>query len=528
MHGGTRAKLAQRIVLAVAILVAIVVRVLFLDNKPFWRDESWVALVVADPNIAITGARAVPVGFAWLAHLTGWVVPGPLEVSYRIVPLLAGIAIVPLMARMATALGAVRWVAVTAAWTAVGLVPLVYYSRELKSYDLDMLLAMLVPMLAITVFDRAKPGRASRAPLLGLVALLIAAPWVSFGATFAIAALLAWGWVTHLLVRPRATFAEVRDLLICSVAYTASFGAAYVLAFSAQEANPTLLAFWEPYMLGSADLPLWTRITTGVWNYVAATTTYFFADQWKLIVPFTILGALTWPRPHRWLLLWMYLVSAAFCIAAALTDHYVIGHGRHLLFALPPVLLWTAQGLWVVADPLLGPRFRPFVTLAPAMVFALIFSVLSIQKRGEPYRTNRLEFFRYDVLQDVDDGIAGVESLAAPGDAVIISERTSYAFQLYRHGRLPQAIHCERDCHDWEVRAAEWLKGIHGRAWLLLADEEARSTTEFLETTAFVGKERLILRGVRVWELLPNESPVCEAPKLAAPRVERGPAAATR
>jgi len=482
----------RRIALAVAIVLAIVVRVLFLDAKPFWRDEAWVAMLVDEPSRAIADGRAVPFGFLWLVRMTRALVPAPPEVSYRIIPLLVGIAFVPLLSRAAKTFGARPWVGVLAAWFAAGLLPLIYYSRELKSYDIDLFVALACPMLAVAGFDGSAPKRGAR---IALMVLVIVAPWVSYACIFPIAALLAWGWLAWAL---RATPELRRDLFLCSAAFTASFAAAYFLTISSQVASPRLLSYWTPYLLGGGP-SLGSRIVKGVTEYFRASTMYFFSSQWKVLVPIAALGALTWPRAQRSFLLWMYFAAAALCIVAALTNHYLIAHGRHLLFALPPLLLWAGQGLWTLARPL-GPRFRP-AALAVVAAFALYSGYDSVRTRIVPYHTNRMEFFRRDVLQDVDQAIAALEPLVAPDDRVILSLRTAYAFQFYRHGRLPRAMYCERACPDWDRRARDWLAVVPGRAWLILADEEAKSMKDFFLLTTFTAEERIVLRGVSIWEL---------------------------
>jgi hypothetical protein len=156
--------------------------------------------------------------------------------------------------------------------------------------------------------------------------------------------------------------------------------------------------------------------------------------------------------------------------------------------------------LWTLSRPL-GTRFQPAAAVAVAAAFALYSGYDSVRTRIVPYHTNRTEFFRRDVLQDVDKAIAALEALIAPDDRVILSLRTAYAFQFYRHGRLPRAMYCERACPDWERRARDWLAVVPGRAWLILADEEAKSMKDFLLLTTFTAQERVVLRGVRVWEL---------------------------
>lgn len=498
-----------RIVLGIAILVAIVVRVLFLEDKPFWRDEAWGALLVDNPGGAIEGGRPVPYGFLWLVRLVREIVPGPPEITYRIVPLLAGIAFVPLVARAATLFGAARWVAVSSACAAAGIVPLVYYSRELKPYGIDALLALVVPMLAIAVFSFDRPGlvsgrpgmasdRDGRAAKAALLFTVVLAPWVTFAGIFPIGAVLIWGW----LVWARDAGASGRrDLAILSASFVASFAASYFVAIAPQVTSPRLLIYWESRMLGSIDGSFASRLATGVTDYVWLSSVYFFGKAlWKPILVIAAVGAVAWPRPHRYFLLWMYIGSAALCLAAAMTDRYLIAHGRHLMFALPPLLLWAPYGIWTLARPL-GPQLRVLVTAGLPAAFALYFVFVSIERRVGPYRTNITEFFHYDTLQNMDDAITGAEPLVAPGDPVIISLRSGTPFQFYRRGRLPQATYCEISCPEWEQIAAEWLAPIEGRAWLFLTDEEIKRATTFIPENGFAFTERVSVRGARVWQL---------------------------
>jgi len=491
--GAQGRRMPAAILLGLAVVAAIAVRALYLDAKPFWRDEAWVALLADHPARAILEGRPVPFGFLWLIRLTRAIVPGPPEISYRFAPFVVGIAIVPLLARMASVFGARRWVAVAAAWIAVGLVPLVYYSRELKPYDIDMALAILVPMLAIVSYDGRAPGAGAR---IGLLALLIAAPWITYAGIFPVAALLSWGW---LVWARRATPSGRRDLFLGSAAFAVSFVASYVLTIAPQASNPRLQIYWSSRMIGSAEGPLWRSVATGAWDYVRLSTTYFFDRQWLPMSVLAAIGAVTWPRRHRMMLVWMYAGSAVFCIAAAATDRYLIAHGRHLMFAMPPLILWSAQGLWTLARPF--GRLRPVLMVALPVGLATFLSVGSVARRVGPYRTNITEFFRYDTLQDVDDAISAAAPLIDAADPVMVSLRASYAFQFYRDGRLPQATYCEIACPDWTDRAAPWLDAIDGRAWLFLTDEEGKWMGPFLAANGLSHDERVSVRGARVWEL---------------------------
>src|SRR5205085_5744402 len=167
------------------------------------------------------------------------------------------------------------------------------------------------------------------------------------------------------------------------------------------------------------------------------------------------------------------------------------------------LLLWIAQGLWTLARPF--ERLRPVVVVAVAATFSLVFSVISVDKRLGPYRTNSMEFFRYDTLQDMDEAITAAVPLIAAADvsgAVVASLRAGTTFQFYRKGRLPQALYCQIACPDWDTYAAGWLGKVRDRAWLFLTDEEEKWMGPFVVKLGFSHEERVAVRGVRVWELV--------------------------
>jgi len=113
---------AARIALAAALAVGVVVRVAFLSTKPFWRDEAWVVLLLDDAAGAVAGGRPVPLGFLW-AVAPARALPLPLEVSLRWLPLCAGIAFLPALARLGSELGAGATTRAAAVWLAAGCPP---------------------------------------------------------------------------------------------------------------------------------------------------------------------------------------------------------------------------------------------------------------------------------------------------------------------------------------------------------------------------------------------------------------------
>jgi hypothetical protein len=448
-----------------AMAVALVVRVAFLADKPFWRDEAWVAMLVDDPLRVASDARAVPIGFVLLTRIFTAIPLLPPEITYRLLPLVCGMAVLPLLARFATALGASRHTALAVVWLAVGFQPFVYYSRELKSYEIDVLVAVLLPLLALKGFVAPAAQAATRdatsvASRRWLIFGLAIAPWLSFGSVFPISALLAWGWLVWWWT---AAPDRRRDWILGTLAFAASFAALYVLVLSGQAASPRLHSYWHGQLIAEKQHSWLVAIPAATWRYASVSTLYFFAGLWPAFIAVAAVGAWTWPREGRALLVWFCVATAGACVLAAVTDRYLLAQGRLLLFAAPVMLLWSANGLQEIGRRLRGPLGKAVVLGIPVLL-SLYWSAQSIDQRVHPRRTNWTRFFRYDVLQDVDLAITQADRQIPVGDPVLIERKVAYAFQFYARGRLPQALFCERYCKDFRSIAKRWLWELQRRA----------------------------------------------------------------
>ncbi len=500
---------------AAALLLALVLRVAWLDDKPFWRDEASVALLVESPLRRVIDPQAprpVPVGFVALAKTTA-LLPLPPEVAYRLVPLLAGLALVPLLGRLAAALGAAPPVPLLVVWLAAALPALVYYSRELKSYDLDALLATLAPLLALRLFGRAADGRRGLTPTAAggtLVVLLTTAPWVSFGSAFAVAALLLWGWgawVASAAARARAWWTAA------SVAYGVSFLAALQVGLARQTASPRLHQVWTGWHLddGSAG-----SVAEAVKRFLTLTNGYVFLDVWPLAVPLALLGAWRWAHPQRPMLLWLYVGTGALTIATTLSGRYLLADGRLLLAALPPLLLAAANGLGVAAT-WAAPRHARAVALAVALSLAGWWSAQALVARRLPHTH---PYFAYDVLHDVGPLLDRAAALLPAGEPLYIGEWASRPFSYYHRtrgaGRFADATVCVEPCAIDRVTDA-WLATLRGRGWMLVTTDQEDVYTALLAARGLTPQRRASGRGAVLWAVEPVPPPSRAAPLGAPP-----------
>ncbi|HWR97880.1 MAG TPA: hypothetical protein VN317_05600 [Candidatus Methanoperedens sp.] len=488
-----------------AVATAVAVRVYLLGDKPFWRDEAWVALLSQEGLPAILSTpRPTPVGFVLLVKLAG-LIPGlPPEVSLRLVPLLCGLAAVAALPRLARALGAPPAVSRTALLLAATAPPLVYYSRELKHYSVDLLLAVLVPLLAIRFFRRdatSPDGTAPRGGVRALAATLLAAPWVSFASVFPIAGALGWGWVQPWRSAPAATR---RRWVAFTLLYALSFALAYTTTMGRQAGNPGLLEFWRKDLSQRDALSLPLRLGAAIADCIGVPLSYFFPGLELIALPLAALGLAGWARPGASILRTLALATLAPTVVAVTTGRYPSAQGRLFLFAAPLLLLCIASGLAELGrllGPAVGARVAAALPLAFGTVAALAWGGAAVAHRLPPYRNDPGRYFRYDVLHDVEPLIAAVGRRAAPSEPVLVTPFADYPCRWYARGRLAGATVLTTPLKGAEKRRMLRAWAGRGRSWMLLLDEEAAS---FERAIAKVGLERSLAasaRGAQLWEV---------------------------
>lgn len=494
----------MRVLLIAAAVLAVVVRVAFLADKPFWRDEAWVASLVGSAPTVVARPehpRPLPMGFLALTNLAAQV-PGLVpEVAYRVVPIAVGLAGLPALARLATAAGASAATVVIVVWVAAAMPALVYYSRELKPYGFDLLFAALAPFLALRVLGRdaaadARPaGTGSR---LALLLVLASAPWLTFGALFPLLAALVWGWVVGFRT---ASTAGRRAWLAGSVLFACSFIAVHQLALTRQATSPRLRAFWQPALFADSAAPPLAQVADAVARYFSISTTYLFPTVWPAVIGFAVIGLAAWPARWRGFVVWLVAGPALFTVAAALTDRYVLAPGRLLLFATPGLLLPAAAGLARVGA--FAGRAGGAAAIALAIATATGWSATAIRQRLPPYRNDLARYFLYDTLHDLPAALDAAEPIVPAGEPLFVSLFTSKQFAYYGRGRLAWATMCLEPCPTyWDDHLPAFLRRVDRRGWLLLLDEEAPRHAQVVKAAGLGFARRAQTRGTQLWVLV--------------------------
>jgi len=377
---------------------------------------------------------------------------------------------------------------------------LVYYSRELKSYELDLLFAVALPLLALRVLGRGAdaPNRAAGAATFTiLLAALAAAPWLSFGAVFPAVATLAWGWLTCWQQRDCCA---TRRWLAATMVFGLSLAVTVQVALATQAASPRLQLLWRLSLFAPQGGIHLGQVAHALGRYATIPMQYFFIRLWLVATGLAILGLCVWPRPHRPLLAWLFVGPGVAMVGVALAGRYLLGEVRLLLFAAPPLLLAVGAGLvWVGS---LGGRAGIGLAMAVAVAVALRWGGIAIAHRLS-YRNQPNRYFYYDILHDVDALTAETVALARPGEPVLISVCASRPYLFYGRGRLSAATMCVEPCADFPGVADEFLARIGSgqRAWLLLLDEERDLLAKAIDAAGVAYRERATARGGAVWEL---------------------------
>lgn len=316
-------------IVAGILTVGILLRLAFwLSCPPLWGDEAMLAVSFAElPFSWLSGLRynqTAPIGFLALSWLVVHVL-GDGELVLRLVPLLAGIAALPVFWRLADRLLGWPWSPVALAVFAVSASG-VYYSGEAKPYALDILAACVLLLTAL----RAGEGEVSRE---GAGWIAVGAVLFSQASVFVLLAGALWLALRGASVRRPA-------LTWLAVALVAAWG--YHATMRGSTAS-LMDDFWAGAFLGaSLDPEAYLRGLAGLFDRV-------LGSPWPAVVGPVALWGLIRSRDPRLLLLVGPLVLVA---AASLFGAYPFStlrpgmrNGRLLVFLLPGIVLVVTIGL---------------------------------------------------------------------------------------------------------------------------------------------------------------------------------------
>jgi len=489
--------------LILAMLFGFLVRFWLLWDKPFWRDEAWVAYLIRSSYAELLiSQKPIPAGFAMLIKLIAVADFIPAEILLRLPPLLAGIGIVALVPGLIRLMGGSRPTAVLATWLAAGCQPLIYYSRELKHYSLDTFLWLLGAYLVALLLANDQTRRHRSVLSAGLALMLCAAPWLSFGSLFPLVSIL----VMALIVCWRQGWSKrLWGLGVCLTLYLGSFVVVLMTNILSKVEYSTTGPWWHKAqrLFSYEVLPSPDQVTRAFKWFFIAQYEYLFPFTGYWLLPLVILGLFSWTRSHRAMLLSFIVLTTLLTVAAALTNHYILVQ-RTLLFVAPVYLAAVAQGavsLWRWAGKRPLAKALAGTVLAGLIPLSISWGGLSILSREGYYRNKKQPYYYYDQKNCVEPALGFVASEALSTEPVLFMAYAGTQYLYYDKGRLPQATHWYHTTEmDQQAEFTAWLKSIDTRGWLVFLDSESHSwLMDSIEEQGLTGKKVLARQGSNVW-----------------------------
>ena len=317
--------------IALACALAIAQRYRGIAPLSLWFDDVWVAALakLAGPLDWWRIAPPAPLGFLSLQKLALLAVPHA-ELGMQIVPFFAGLALIPLLARVDVRPRA----AVIAGVLAAASPPLAAYSLCGKQYHMLDALCVVAIMLALVAFASVPTAR--RAAILAVVA--IGSTLLSLTALFAGAAAFAAA-VLAVKGGRRAAF-------VAGTAFALVAGALALLLFRRQS-NPEIAAFWADHLLPYTS----KSVLEFYWEHGSTAFTKAFSIQIKelaLLIPVGLCVLLRDPRTRAIGLFILALDVAALVLGTL--GLYPLGTVRTELYLYPGHFICVAAVVAAAAD----------------------------------------------------------------------------------------------------------------------------------------------------------------------------------
>lgn len=413
----TRSRLHSLLVLLITVAGALLrIREL---QMPLWRDEAWVANSILSPTwhemffyphylqttppLLLAVVRAV-------VH-----VAGISDLAFRLVPLLCGIALIPLTYQLVRRLAGDPAGLFAAALTALSTFP-VQYAGQLKQYSTDPVVTVVLLLLLLRAMD-STASKTSWAFWCAASATAIA-PWFSYGALLLLpAALLALACLPAASLRERWTRWLIASGLSGVSAAWLYFGFivpnrnADLVTYWAAHFPPSAVSAWPAYLLSRVLLMMRTLHPAGT------------AIQ-LLLLGLGLTGVVAISKKQQecskqnksFLLLALGLpVPVAF--AANLAHVYPLGAARVQIYLFPLLVLAVSAGLAWLLRPLKAEWLGVAATLA--------VGVLTVRAELRPYEP-RPEYVA------VPQAFAVIQAHGKESDAVYVHGLLTYQAEFYR------------------------------------------------------------------------------------------------
>jgi Dolichyl-phosphate-mannose-protein mannosyltransferase len=450
----------------------------YFANRSLWLDEAFIALnLIHRPLSGLSGRlvlhQAAPLGFLWVSKIVEMTL-GPGERALRLLPLLCGLAAIPLFFLLARRLLAPSAAIVACAVFSLSQ-PLIYYCSEVKQYSGDVLAALLVAWAAERFRERPGPGAAGLLALVGMTALVFSHP-----AVFVLAAV--GGALLFDAVRHRRR-GDVGLLAIVGLVWGVAFLALYVSSLRVLTHD----VFYRRFFAALDAFPPFGPGEGAKW-LIHQTLALFYGTAGVPLAGVGLLcaalGILAWWRREPVLVIFWISPMALVVAAAALRLYPVMP--RTTLFLVPAIALSIGAGTEEIRARLRGAGGAPYIGIV-----LLLFAQPGLSAARSLVRPRGHEELRPVLWQ--------IAQQRRPGDVVYVYYGAQYAMRYYIETRsLPFSGKLAREVLAPE--AAMESESAWYRPALQSAPPEVLVGAEHRDDWATYGQELEALRGQkRVW-----------------------------
>jgi len=333
---------------------AIFVRSWGVSKRSFWMDEASIANIVLDfPWIKLLYQTEIPLAplFAIVTKLTGNIVSPP-EIGLRLLPMICGIACVPLTYFLMRTLRIPRITALVGMTLCASSPWLVIWSRELKQYEVEAFFSVLLALLVLQL-RRCTMKRQQWMLIGGIQMVCLVGPWFGFGFCFPAITLSAVLMFLPPIFGHRKVVVSTGIVALCVV--VGSITLLWNLSVADQASNQGLLDYMGHWFIRPTSFRSWVR--GGVYGFTSTFMLlfpFFMNKGTKVFIAvfvggaiwlFALLGLWTWPRKSRAEMVCWTIMPWLLLLAASVAQQYPFGAVRMTVFLAPSLGLAFAMGL---------------------------------------------------------------------------------------------------------------------------------------------------------------------------------------
>jgi hypothetical protein len=414
-HANIGTRSVSALVISICLLGFFLRGYFYAINRSLWLDEATLALNLVNRSFLgllkpLDYSQGAPIGFLLLQKAVVSLLDGR-DYTLRLIPLLAGLAAIPLMYSVSKQYGKGLGPFLSLGLFALS-TRLIYYSSELKQYSTDVLMTLFLLLIVPRCLEeKAKPH--------AFVALCIAgslAIWISHPSLFVF---------VGMFLTLGLAFAKRRDphRLLWLIGIGGVWGTNLILTYLVSlrylATNSTLLNYWSG---GFAPLLPWSNFS---WYYNALIG--MLSDPAGLpvsaiTVGLLIVGIFSFAF-RRWQLMLVLIAPFLLTLVASALGKYPFS-GRLLLFLIPLLLLLLAEGVERVRMVLLRLNGPMALLVSTVLVVYLLHGpiIVAYQNLRSP-----------PMGEDIKGVMGHMRGYRLNGDLIYVYYGARPAFEFYAH-----------------------------------------------------------------------------------------------